>query len=393
MYDINFFMKSYPIRKRLESGEKISQEKVLELFEDFRSKDPVIYNIETTNACNMTCKMCPRTTKMTREITYLEHPFYENIIKQIKPHSKELWEKWEEFCTKTYGIKPDDGPSENHFFLYIIPKVIQLHGYGDPLLDKNLGNVIKILSEYGFESYFSCNPANIDIPRTIEMMEHGLDYLKYSFESTDDEKFKDIRGNASNFTEAYKKTLEILDIKEKRNFKTTIIITMIDVGHDEVQQEEFRRLKEKFKDSSVYMYLKSEDQQWYRKDNSLKDYLEDSGREVPSQEKEFYGTNSIHWSEFCKHPWMSITIKSDGEIHMCMEDYNNEIFLGNARENTLHDIWNGKLYGRFRQDHFDLNPCIKCNTECDMPKIGEYYHGKKEISRKTDLIQLEKLFN
>ena len=88
-----------------------------------------------------------------------------------------------------------------------------------------------------------------------------------------------------------------------------------------------------------------------------------------------------------------MTIKSDGEIHMCMEDYNNEIFLGNARENTLHDIWNGKLYGRFRQDHFDLNPCIKCNTECDMPKIGEYYHGKKEISRKTDLIQLEKLFN
>jgi len=63
MYDINFFMKSYPIRKRLESGEKISQGKVLELFEDFRSKDPVIYNIETTNACNMTCKMCPRTTK------------------------------------------------------------------------------------------------------------------------------------------------------------------------------------------------------------------------------------------------------------------------------------------------------------------------------------------
>ena len=45
MYDINFFMKSYSIRKRLESGEKIPEEKVLELFEDFRSKDPVIYNI------------------------------------------------------------------------------------------------------------------------------------------------------------------------------------------------------------------------------------------------------------------------------------------------------------------------------------------------------------
>ena len=87
-----------------------------------------------------------------------------------------------------------------------------------------------------------------------------------------------------------------------------------------------------------------------------------------------------------------MTIKSDGEIHMCMEDYNNEIFLGDARKNTLYDIWNGKLYDRFRQDHFDLNPCIKCNSECDMPKIGEYYHGKKEINTRTDLIQLEKLF-
>ena len=87
-----------------------------------------------------------------------------------------------------------------------------------------------------------------------------------------------------------------------------------------------------------------------------------------------------------------MTIKSDGEIHMCMEDYNNEIFLGDARKNTLYDIWNGKLYDRFRQDHFDLNPCIKCNSECDMPKIGEYFHGKKEINIRTDLIQLEKLF-
>ena len=373
MFDIDFYMKSYPIRKRLDEGEKIPMDKVLKLFESYRSKHPIIYNIETTNACNMRCKMCPRTTKMTRDITFLEQDFYENIIKQIKPHDKKLWKKWEKFCSEVYGIKPNDEPSENHFFLYIIPKVIQLHGYGDPLLDKNLGNVIKILSDYGFESYFSCNPANIDISKTVEMMEHGLDYLKYSFESTDDIKFKDIRGNAANFTEAYEKTLEILDIKNKRGFDTTIIITMIDVGHDEIQQEEFKRLKEKFKDSNVYIYLKSEDQQWYRKDDSLKDYLEKQDRDVPNQEKEFYGTNAIHWSEFCKHPWMSMTVKSDGEIHMCMEDYNNEVFLGDAHKHSLYDIWNGELYDKFRKDHFDLNPCIKCNVECDMPKIGQYF--------------------
>ena len=370
MYDIDFYMKSYRLQKRLQRGEDISKERMMELFESYRSPDPIIYNIETTNACNMRCKMCPRTTKMSRKISFLRQSFYEKIITQIKPHDEALWREWEQFCTENYHIAPDDPPSENHFFLYIIPRVIQLHGYGDPLLDKNLANVIKILTEYGFESYFSCNPANINIEKTVEMMESGLDYLKYSFESTDDSKFKDIRGNAANFTEAFEKTQEILRIKDEKGYSTKIIITMIDVGHDEEQQREFDQLKKVFEDSNVYIYLKSEDQQWYRKDETLLDYLDVRGRDAPEQEKEFYGTNAIHWQEFCKHPWMSMSVKSDGEIHMCMEDYNNEIFLGDANKKSLREIWNDNLYQQFRMDHFDLNPCIKCNKECDMPKIG-----------------------
>jgi radical SAM protein with 4Fe4S-binding SPASM domain len=373
MYDINFYMKSHELKKRIESGENIPMEEAIELFESYRSKEPIIYNIETTNACNMRCRMCPRTTKMTRAITFLQEEYYERLITQIKPHDSELWARWEQFCTETYGIAPDDQASENHFFLYIIPKVIQLHGYGDPLLDKNLGKAIETLTKHGFGSYFSCNPANINVERTVEMMESGLTYLKYSFESTDDLKFKDIRGNAANFTEAFEKTVEVLKIRERKGLDTQIIITMIDVGHDEAQQYEFRRLTEVFKDLNVYIYLKSEDQQWYRKDDSLKEYLEHRDRDVPEQEKDFYGTNAIHWLEYCKHPWMSMTIKSDGEVHMCMEDYNNEIFLGNSNEKTLYDIWNGELYAKFRRDHFELNPCIKCNQECDMPKVGEYF--------------------
>ena len=131
MYDINFYMKSYPIIKKLESGEHIPKKELIDTLEGFRSEQPVIYNIETTNACNMRCKMCPRTTKMDRKITFLKEGYYENILSQIKPHDKELWNEWEIFCTQNYGIKPNDEPSENHFFLYIISKVIQLHGYID----------------------------------------------------------------------------------------------------------------------------------------------------------------------------------------------------------------------------------------------------------------------
>ena len=121
------------------------------------------------------------------------------------------------------------------------------------------------------------------------------------------------------------------------------------------QQKEFEKLKEAFEGLDVYIYLKSQDQQWYQ------------GKAK--------GTKSVHWSEICQHPWMSMTIKSNGEAAMCMEDFNNEIILGNAREESLYDIWNGEKYRQFRRDHFTLTPGIKCIERCDMKLIGEFFRN------------------
>jgi wyosine [tRNA(Phe)-imidazoG37] synthetase (radical SAM superfamily) len=348
MIDINFYQKFNELNVGLSKKKNIKKEWLFDKLEELRSKKPIIYNIETTNACNMRCKMCPRTTMMTRKIETITKDLFIKIVEQIKPHTKNDWMKWEEFAQRRYGIAPD-GMSENHFFLYIIPKVIQLHGYGDPLLDKNIAEEVKMLKQKGFYSYFSCNPANIDIKKSVEILANGLDYIKYSIESVDDAKHKQIRGQASNFTESYKKILQLLDLKAKKKFETTIIITMIDL-HREDQLDEFRKLKEAFRGLDVYIYFKSEDTQWYRKD--------------------YHGTKSIHWSELCKHPWMSMTIKSNGEAAMCMEDYNNEIILGDTKTETLYDIWNGEKYRKFRADHINLTPGIKCSKQCDMTLIG-----------------------
>ena len=133
-------------------GELLNKQRVFELFEEYRNKYPFVYNIETTNACNMKCEMCPRTTMMTRPIETLDKETFFNIIEQIEPFSDKKWKEWERFVKNKYNISKEE-MSENHFFLYIIPKVIQLHGYGDPLLDKNMGKYVKNLSEKGIQSY------------------------------------------------------------------------------------------------------------------------------------------------------------------------------------------------------------------------------------------------
>lgn len=348
MFDVEFYMKIHDITKAALNGEPIGKRAAIREFELARGHMPVVYNIETTNACNMRCEMCPRTTRMTRPIETIDKKLFIKVVKQLEPFSEDTWERWDEFVLKEYGI-PRDGMGENHFFLHIIPRVIQLHGYGDPLLDKNMGEYVKLLSSRDFGSYFSCNPANINIDRTLEMFDNGLDYIKYSIESTDDELHKQVRGKASNFTDSYKQICELLEAKEKYGYETVVVITMLDLNRPN-QKEDYQKLKEAFDSKDVYIYMKSEDQQWYRKD--------------------FHGTKSVHWSEICRHPWMSMTIKSDGSAVMCMEDYDNEIILGNVNEERLYSIWNGDKYRQFRKDHFDMTRGLKCTEECDMNLIG-----------------------
>jgi len=348
MFDIKFYQKVANLKKQMASGEVFDKKYLFEQLESFRAADPLIYNIETTNACNMRCVMCPRTTMMKRPIETMDLELFKRVVDQIKPFSGSEWQKWEDFCQQYYNI-PKDGMSENHFFLYVIPKVIVLHGYGDPLLDLKMPERVALLAKRGISSYFSCNPMNINIERTAKLFEEGLGYIKFSIESINDLRHKKIRGEASDFTESFRKLAELLRIKKDRKYKTTVIITMLNL-HGLAQEKEFLQLKDYFTDFDVYIYLKSQDQKWYSN----------------GQQK----TKSLHWIEFCQFPWSSMTVKSNGEIAMCVEDFNNEIILGDARNESLYDVWNGKKYEEFRRVHFELDKKIKCITNCDMRIIG-----------------------
>lgn len=350
MIDIHFYMKVHEIKRLLMKGHVYDPKDLYERLEACRSREAVVYNLETTNACNMKCEMCPRTTMMTRGIETLGMEAFDRIAEQIRPYTPEEWETWQRFVEEKYEINRD-GMSENHFFLHIIPKVLVLHGYGDPLLDRHMPERVKRLSSRGIPTYFSCNPSNIDLERNLEIFENGLNYIKYSIESVDDFLHKKIRGNASNFSISYRQIIKLLEEKEKRNLETVFVITMLDLKRLD-QRTEFEKLQKAFEGMNVYVYLKSQDQQWYQNKNE--------------------GTNSIHWMEFCQFPWSSMTIKSNGEAVECVEDFNNEIVLGDVREASLHEIWNGDKYRKLRDMHFDMTPGIKCTEQCDMKLIGKY---------------------
>ncbi|MBU1349344.1 SPASM domain-containing protein [Patescibacteria group bacterium] len=350
MIDIHFYQDFYKLKSGLMAGQRLEREELFNRLEQCRRREPVLYNLETTNACNMKCEMCPRTTMMTRQVETMDQETFELVVRQLRPWTQDEWSQWESFVQEAYGIAPD-AVSENHFFLYIIPKVLVLHGYGDPLLDRQMGSRVSLLSELGIPTYFSCNPANISLDRVEEMFKAGLGYIKFSVESPDDTRHKEIRGPASDFTQSYRKIMELFERKAKHGYATKIVITMLNLNKP-MQKDDFREVQKAFEGTGAYVYLKSQDQLWYNQTGAQ--------------------TQSIHWIEPCQFPWSSMTIKSNGESVQCVEDFNNEIILGDVRSQSLADIWNGEAYNRFRWDHLLLTKGIKCTDQCDMKLIGEF---------------------
>ncbi len=352
MLDIHLYQKFSTLKKQmLEEKVNMTKQEIFDTLDEMRSEYPIVYNIETTNICNMNCVMCPGPTRMTRPRVTMSMELFEKAITQIHPFNNNELQQWYDFAEKYYGLK-DNGMSENHFFLYIIPKVLVLHGYGDPLLDKYIIERVKRCTELDIPSYFSCNPWNLnDIEVGRRLFDAGLDYIKFHTDSADDFSLQQIRGKQANFEGSFKMVKQLLKMKEENNYKATIVITMLDLNRPN-QFEDFEKLKSRFEGLDVYVYLKSQDQLWY----------DETGAKM----------RAIHWLEPCQFPWSTISIKSNGECCECSEDYNNEIILGDINNQSLIEVWNSKEYIQFRWDHINMDKKIKCTQECDMPLMGEF---------------------
>ena len=92
MYDIDFFKKTNNLKKKITSNllKSADIEDISIELESLRKKSPYIYNIETTNYCNMKCVMCPRTMFMTRKNIWIDDKLFENLITDIKIHDQKI---------------------------------------------------------------------------------------------------------------------------------------------------------------------------------------------------------------------------------------------------------------------------------------------------------------
>lgn len=362
MYDINFYKKSYPLKKEIVLG-KLSLKEIETIekeLEVLRDKTPIIFNIETTNYCNMKCVMCPRTIYMKRKNIWINDDLFEKMLDNVRVHKDESLNDFWNWLEKDAKFDPKE-LSENGFYFSVVSRCLILHGYGEPFLDKFLIKRLKACKERNIPTYFSCTPATMTVEKAVQAMENGLTVLKFSLDAMDDEKIKSIRGNKANYDESIEKIHQLLKIKKERGFKTLLVPCMIAFDNNKENLELNKKFLKFWNGKDVFAYIKSQDNRWHFEQNEkLK--------------------NKSHYAkQYCEFPWTSATIMAEGNVVPCTQISNNEIVLGNVKENSLEKIWNGEEYRKLRKMHITgkFPKGHKCIERCDQVKLFEYLKKNK----------------
>ena len=84
---------------------------------------------------------------------------------------------------------------------------------------------------------------------------------------------------------------------------------------------------------------------------------------------------------FCQQPWQRVQIRSNGEVCPCCAFFSTELSLGNIKDKSIYELWNGEQMRNLRNIHkegrYAENPwCKKC------------VNGVCGISNDSDLIQI-----
>jgi MoaA/NifB/PqqE/SkfB family radical SAM enzyme len=121
---------------------------------------PAVVRLETTNACNARCIICPH-RDMQRPITTMGDDLYRRLIDE---------------CAAA-------GCREVH-----------LHNFGEPLLDKRIEERIAYAKQKGIRRVkIFCNGSLLNADRARKLIESGLDEIKISMDGAGREEFERIR--------------------------------------------------------------------------------------------------------------------------------------------------------------------------------------------------------
>ena len=316
---------------------------------------PLCLYLEVTNRCNLLCETCPRT------------------FEALEPPADMSLELFTSIVDQAVGLKR-----------------AVLHGVGEPMLVRHLPEMVRYLKARGVYVLFNTNGTLLREKRVVELIEAGLDELRVSLDAADAATYATVRGKP--FFDRIVRDVGLLTDYQKRAGLTRPRVSLWLTGMKETvdQLPEFVRLAARMGVREVHLQRLVFDEAGFgmaRAESSLFETaqaderaaiasaqavgaelgvtLDASGATEP--ELSLKQQEDSPWSG-CRRPWSLMYFTAHGRaLPCCIAPFSARGYetytLGDARTQSLAEMWNGGAYQAFREallSDAPPKPCRNC---------------------------------
>lgn len=233
---------------------------------------------------------------------------------------------------------------------YPNPPAISLHGIGEPMLDRMLGERVAYARECGLP-YVSIvtNGSLLAEDKARAILEAGIDGVTISIESINPVLYAKIRVNLE-LEEVVSHVVRLAELRDALRPKLSINIARVLYSDSEEEAQAF--------------------EQFWR------------DRLRPGLDKVFsfprhnfalgYDSDFAPGSMPCSKPFEAMNIRSDGTIPLCCVDNSNTYNFGNVQERSVLDLYNEPGFHLVRWRHLaGSRPHLTLCAGCNVPEAGE----------------------
>ncbi len=288
---------------------------------------PLLIQIFPVYACNFRCNYCLNALPKSRhgfisDKIFMDFELYKKCIDDISS-----------FDTKI--------------------KMLRFAGIGEPLMHNEIAQMVGYAKEKGVAESVDIvtNGVLLNPELSLALIEAGLDRLRISIQGVNEKKYHEI----SNTKIDYSKLVENLKFFYENRGKTRVYIKIIDCAiSSKDEQELFFETFEQLCDTIAIEHLTPTVEGIdYNKMSKGKDL------NITQNGNEIIDTN------ICPQPFYMLQINPDGNVVPCCS-MKYPIIIGNAKEDSIVNIWNGDIFSRFRRSMLDGtkstgNVCLNCS--------------------------------
>ncbi|MCX6992716.1 MAG: radical SAM protein [Kiritimatiellaeota bacterium] len=281
--------------------------------------------IETASCCNLRCVMCPNKDVAAADKGLMPLELFQKIIDQAR-----------------------------HFALDV-----NLHHRGEPLMNPALFDMIRYANAAGLKVRFHTNGALLDEVKARRLLEAGPNLVSFSFDGFTKETYERVRVGAT-FEKTRGNILRLAALRRELGLKKPyVVIEKIRFRNQTTESDPaaVRALHRQFLEAGVDEIIEKEEYVWAEPAHSaMHSIAGESGAPEAGGERSF---------SVCTFPWYAMVICADGTVTPCPQDFHAVLKLGNARETSLKEIWNGPAYRQLRRQFAtDIESLAVCR-HCD----------------------------